>query len=82
VVFSSSDEKVRLREPKDLDYPLMGVVKVELPRPDKKPISAELADLACTCQPEYIFHRIDKKDTIEEFNKSLKQTWLKNRHAA
>jgi len=38
--------------------------------------------IACTCQPEYIFHRIDKKDTIEEFNKSLKQTWLKNRHAA
>ncbi len=50
VAFSSSDEKVafwyvRLREQKDLDYPLMGVVKVEFPRPDKKPISTELADL-------------------------------------
>lgn len=50
VAFSSSDEKVafwyvRLREQKDLDYPLMGVVKVEFPRPDKKPIPTDLADL-------------------------------------
>ncbi len=36
---------VRLREQKELDYPLMGVIKVELPRPDKKPVSSELADL-------------------------------------
>jgi hypothetical protein len=50
VAFSSSDEKVsfwyvRLREQKELDYPLMGVVKVEFPRPDKKPIPSDLADL-------------------------------------
>ncbi len=36
---------VRLREQKELDYPLMGVVKVELPRPDGTPVEAELADL-------------------------------------
>ncbi len=36
---------VRLREQKELDYPLMGVVKVELPRPEKTPVEAELADL-------------------------------------
>jgi len=36
---------VRLREQKELDYPLMGVVKVELPCPDKKPVSSELANL-------------------------------------
>jgi len=36
---------VRLREQKELDYPLMGVVKVELPRPDGTPVDAELADL-------------------------------------
>ena len=36
---------VRLREQKELDYPLMGVVKVELPRPDRTPVTAELADL-------------------------------------
>lgn len=50
VAFSSFDEKiafwyVRLREQKELDYPLMGVVKVEIPRPDKEPIESELADL-------------------------------------
>jgi hypothetical protein len=36
---------VRLREQKEVDYPLMGVVKVELPRPDQTPVDAELADL-------------------------------------
>lgn len=36
---------VRLREQKELDYPLMGVVKVEVPRPDKTPVLSELADL-------------------------------------
>ncbi|HBY98370.1 MAG TPA: hypothetical protein DEP84_31250 [Chloroflexi bacterium] len=36
---------VRLREQKEVDYPLMGVVKVELPRPDRTPVDAELADL-------------------------------------
>jgi len=35
---------VRLREQKELDYPLMGVVKVEIPRPDLSPVPAELAD--------------------------------------
>jgi hypothetical protein len=36
---------VRMWEQKELDYPLMGVVKVELPCPDRKPVPAELADL-------------------------------------
>ncbi len=36
---------VRMREQKDVDYPLMGVVKVELPRPDQTPVNAALADL-------------------------------------
>ena len=35
---------VRMREQKDVDYPLMGVVKVELPRPDESPVEAEFAD--------------------------------------
>ncbi len=35
---------VRLREQAELDYPLMGVVKVELPTPNSEPVSAELAD--------------------------------------
>jgi hypothetical protein len=35
---------VRLREQKEVDYPLMGVVKVELPRPDQTPVEAGLAD--------------------------------------
>jgi hypothetical protein len=35
---------IRLREQRELDYPLMGVVKVELPRPDKTPVPSELAD--------------------------------------
>lgn len=50
VAFSADEGKiafwyVRLREQKELDYPLMGVIKVEIPRPDKTPISSELADL-------------------------------------
>jgi len=36
---------VRLREQKEVDYPLMGVVKVELPCPDLQPVSAAQADL-------------------------------------
>lgn len=36
---------VRLREQKQVDYPLMGVVKVEYPRPDQTPMQGELADL-------------------------------------
>lgn len=36
---------VRLREQKQVDYPLMGVVKVELPCPDRQPVPAELPDL-------------------------------------
>ncbi|MCS7261453.1 MAG: hypothetical protein NZ765_11885 [Anaerolineae bacterium] len=47
--FSAYDGKVafwyvRLRPQEELDYPLMGVVKVELPRPDGSPVDAELAD--------------------------------------
>jgi len=36
---------VRLREQRELDYPLMGVVKVELPCPERAPVPAGLADL-------------------------------------
>jgi hypothetical protein len=35
---------VRLRQQGEVDYPLMGVVKVEIPTPDERPISADLAD--------------------------------------
>jgi hypothetical protein len=35
---------VRLRAQGEVDYPLMGVVKVETPTPDGQPIPAELAD--------------------------------------
>jgi len=50
VAFSAHEGKVafwyvRLRPQEELDYPLMGVVKVELPRPDGTPVEAELADL-------------------------------------
>jgi hypothetical protein len=50
VAFSAHDGKVafwyvRLRPQKELDYPLMGVVKVELPRPDGTPVDSDLADL-------------------------------------
>jgi hypothetical protein len=36
---------VRLREQGEVDYPLMGVVKVELPCPDRTPVASELVDL-------------------------------------
>ncbi|MBI3328055.1 MAG: hypothetical protein HYZ81_15310 [Nitrospinae bacterium] len=50
VAFSAHDGKVafwyvRLREQKEVDYPLMGVVKVEIPRPDQTPVDAGLAGL-------------------------------------
>lgn len=50
VAFNSHGAKVafwyvRLWEQKELDYPLMGVVKVELPRPDMNPVESDLADL-------------------------------------
>lgn len=50
VAFSAHGGKVafwyvRLRPQSKVDYPLMGVVKVELPRPDGAPVDAELADL-------------------------------------
>jgi hypothetical protein len=49
-VFSSHNDQVafwyvRLREQGEVDYPLMGVVKVELPRPDKTPVESALVDL-------------------------------------
>ncbi len=48
--FSSRDGKVvfwyvRLREQRHLDYPLMGVVKVELVNPSKEPLDPEFLDL-------------------------------------
>ncbi|MFN3763848.1 MAG: hypothetical protein ACK4WK_11705, partial [Anaerolineae bacterium] len=50
VAFSAHNGKVafwyvRLRPQEELDYPLMGVVKVELPRPDGTPVDSDLADL-------------------------------------
>ena len=33
---------VRLREQRHLDYPLMGVIKIELPRPNRDPVPSEL----------------------------------------
>ena len=36
---------MRLREQEEVDYPLMGVVKVELPCPDRTPVESELVDL-------------------------------------
>jgi len=50
VAFRAYDGQVafwylRMWEQKDLDYPLMGVVKVELPCPDRKPVPTELIDL-------------------------------------
>lgn len=50
VAFSSYDGQVafwyvRLRKQEEVEYPLMGVVKVELPRPDRAPVEAELADM-------------------------------------
>ena len=40
---------VRLRPQRGLDYPLMGVVKVEMPCPTGDPVSTELADLLSGC---------------------------------
>jgi hypothetical protein len=50
VAFSSHEGRVafwyvRLRRQGEVDYPLMGVVKVELPRPDQTPAESDLADL-------------------------------------
>lgn len=57
-VFSSHGGKVafwyvRLREQGQVDYPLMGVVKVELPRPDKTPVASALVDhISCALVAE------------------------------
>ncbi len=50
VAFSAYDGRVafwyvRMRGQRQVDYPLMGVVKVELPTPDRNPVDAELLDL-------------------------------------
>jgi len=50
IVFSRSDEGkilfwyVRIRPQRGLDYPLMGVVKVEMPNPNRRPVDSELVD--------------------------------------
>jgi hypothetical protein len=36
---------VRIRPQKALDYPLMGVVKVEMPNPSREPVDSEVVDL-------------------------------------
>ena len=35
---------VRIRPQKGLDYPLMGVIKVEMPNPDREPVDSQLVD--------------------------------------
>ncbi len=35
---------VRIRPQKNLDYPLMGVIKVEMPNPDREPVDSALVD--------------------------------------
>ncbi|HID07589.1 MAG TPA: hypothetical protein EYP10_10655 [Armatimonadetes bacterium] len=35
---------VRIREQRHLDYPLMGVIKVEMPNPSMEPVDSELVD--------------------------------------
>lgn len=55
---------VRLREQREVDYPLMGVVKVEIPTPDGKPIQSELADLlssAIVGERNVTPHGLDKR---------------------
>lgn len=55
---------VRLREQREVDYPLMGIVKVELPTPDGKPIPAELADFlssALVGERNVTPHGLDKR---------------------
>ena len=50
IVFPRSNEGkivfwyVRIRPQKGLDYPLMGVVKVEMPNPDREPVDSHLID--------------------------------------
>jgi hypothetical protein len=53
-VFNSDSNRigfwyVRIREQKEVDYPLMGVVKVEIPRPKMELIPSDLADLISSC---------------------------------
>jgi hypothetical protein len=40
---------VRLRPQRGLDYPLMGVVKVEIPCPEGEPVESDQADLISAC---------------------------------
>jgi hypothetical protein len=40
---------VRIRPQRGLDYPLMGVVKVEMPNPGQEPVPAELVDEISAC---------------------------------
>jgi hypothetical protein len=40
---------VRIRPQRGLDYPLMGVIKVEMPNPDQQPVSTKLIDEISGC---------------------------------
>jgi len=40
---------VRIRPQKGLDYPLMGVVKVEMPNPTREPVDSDLVDAISGC---------------------------------
>ncbi|MFZ2640661.1 MAG: hypothetical protein WA117_06700 [Verrucomicrobiia bacterium] len=55
---------LRLRQQGEVDYPLMGVVKVEVPTPDCQPISSELADSlssALVAERNVTPHGLDKR---------------------
>ena len=55
---------VRIRNQGELDYPLMGVVKVEMPTPDKKPLPAGLLNKlssALVAERNVTPHGLDKR---------------------
>jgi len=55
---------LRIRDQGEVDYPLMGVVKVEMPMPNKEPIAADLADKissALVAERNVTPHGLDKR---------------------
>ena len=73
---------VRLREQKELDYPLMGVIKVELPLPDREPVDAELADLlsrALVAERNVTPHGLDRRWHCHLYPIYIAERTIKNR---
>jgi hypothetical protein len=73
---------VRLREQKELDYPLMGVVKVEVPRPDKTPVLSELADLisrALVAERNVTPYGLDRRWHCSLYPNHIAEQVIKNR---